>query len=702
MLPGPGSGPKGPCPSILTVTAFFLICLGFTPPSPAFGQVAPQLLEPEVGRILHEALSGERAKEYAIAISRFHRIQGSRGYRASAEYLLQVLRGAGFQEKEAFVESYPSDGRIHYQTWQSPSGWDMDRAELRMVEPYQERIIAYPEIAMSLMTYSNPGFAKAELVWVGPGTSDSDYLGKDVSGKIVLCTGYGGDVHRLAVLKYGAQAVVCYLDDERAMEFPDMLAYTGMWPRTEELEKIRFGFNLTRRQGERLRNMVESGQRVVLEAEVEGIGLEPYFLDVPVAVIPGSDPAAGELVFSGHLDHPKESANDNGSGSAAMMDMAITLRRLIETGRLPQPKRTLRFLWVPEFYGMMAYLDAHPEMAGPTLGGKTLGNINLDMVGENLEIIHTKMILTRTPASIPSVVNDVVEDMANMVRGMNVRTPRGSLSEPNILVTPYSGGSDHNVFIAQKIPGIMLGHAPDYTHHTSEDTPDKVDPVELERSEILAAATFWYLANLSETEATELAFLAGAKAAERLGEAAWEGVRHLLHAPPEALNHAWAEIENRIRHHLHWSQAAVRDISHFHSSEAVMGVLDTQVEALSHQADALLETVGDLVQKRGVVTPTAPSLPRPEDGRIPARLTRGPLAGGLPASRLPEDRAAWYSSPGNRLQGNYAFELVNFIDGRRTIHEIRDALSAEFGPIPTQVVSRFVEDLVSVGVVEWR
>jgi hypothetical protein len=59
---------------------------------------------------------------------------------------------------------------------------------------------------------------------------------------------------------------------------------------------------------------------------------------------------------------------------------------------------------------MMAYLDAHPELAGPTLGGRTLGNINPDMVGENLEIIHTKMILTRTPASIPSVVNDVVEE----------------------------------------------------------------------------------------------------------------------------------------------------------------------------------------------------------------------------------------------------------------------------------------------------
>ncbi len=665
-------------------------------------QATPLLLDANTRALLREELSGEMAKEYAIAISRFHRIQGSRGYRNAAEYVFNTLLEAGFSAESAFVESFPSDGKVVYQTWQSPSGWDIDRAELRMVEPYSERIVGYPEIAMSLMTYSNPGQARGELVWVGAGTNPADYHGKDVAGKIVLCTGYGGDVHRLAVLEYGAQAVVCYLDDERAMEFPDMLAYTGMWPRTEELDRVRFGFNLTRRQGERLREMVDSGQRVVLEATVEGNGLEPYWMDVPVALIRGSDPDAGELVFCGHLDHPKESANDNGSGSAAMMDIAITLQRLIDAGRLPRPRRTLRFLWVPEFYGMMAYVDAHPELVGPALGGAVLGNINLDMVGENLEVIHTRMILTRTPASIPSVVNDVVENMAEMVTGMDIRTPRGSLSFPNIALTPYSGGSDHNIFIDRKVPGMMLGHSPDYTHHTSEDTPDKVDPVELERSEILAAGTFWYLANLTEEQGVELAYLAGAKASERLGEAVREGMRHLLAAPPEALDHAWAEVENRIRHHLDWSQASVRDILHFHEGPSVTAAVDGQLGMLQGQAATLSANVADAARSRGARGRRAPDLPRAEDDRVPVRLTRGPLAGGLPASRLDAERAAWYASPQNVLTGNYAFELVNFIDGERDIAAIRDALSAEFGPIPTQAVARFVEDLVAAGLARWR
>ncbi len=670
-------------------------------PSPVAAQSSASLLDDQLRDLFHEALSGEQAKEYVIGITRHHRVQGSRGYRAAADYVLGVLRGAGFSEAEAYVESFPSDGRVVYQTWQSPSGWDIERAELRMLEPYEERIAGYPEIAMSLMTYSNPGQAQGELVWVGPGTREADYEGKDVTGRFVLCTGYGGDVHRLAVLRYGAAAVICYMNDDRAAEYPDMLQYTGIWPRTEELDRVKFGFNLTRRQGERLRGLLESGQRVILDARVEGIGLEPFFMDVPVAVIRGRERPEEELVFSGHLDHPKESANDNASGSAAMLDMAVTLRSLIDAGRLPPPKRTLRFLWVPEFYGMMAYVDGHPELVGPALGGQVLGNINMDMVGENLELIHTKTVLTRTPASIPSALNDVVENMAGMVDRMEIRTPRGSLSEFNYRVTPYSGGSDHNVFIDRKVPAMMLGHSPDYTHHTSEDTPDKVDPVELERSEVLATGTFWYLANLGAQEAVELAHLVGANASQGLGEEVREAVRHQLGAPDGlARNHAWAEALNRMAHHLEWGRASLRSVLWYNDAPEARAAVRAMEQALVAQSEVLAESVGGIARCGGATE--TPLLAGTGDDRVPVRLTRGPLAGGLPASALSGERAAWYSSPRFRLGAAQMFELVNFIDGERTVTEIRNALSAEFVPVPVQDVSLFVEDLVVAGLAEWR
>jgi len=74
---------------------------------------------------------------------------------------------------------------------------------------------------------------------------------------------------------------------------------------------------------------------------------------------------------------------------------------------------------------------------------------------------------------------------------------------------------------------------------------------------------------------------------------------------------------------------------------------------------------------------------------------------GLPESRLTPDAVAWYSSREFTLNGNERFELVNFVDGERSVTEIRDALSAEFRPVPLEVVARYLDDLVQVGVVRW-
>jgi len=660
------------------IIAASLLFLTFLPLA-AQNRVA--LLNDKTRDLLHETLSGELAKEHVIQITRHHRIQGSRGYRDAANYVLGQLRKYGFSEKDAYVESFKSDGKVSYQTWQSPSGWDISSAELRMVEPSDERIVGYPEIAMSVITYSNPGDVTAELVWVGSGMSDKDYEGKDVRGKFVLATGYGGEVHRKAVLKYGAKAVVCYLDDERAKEYPDMLQYTGMWPRTEELDRVTFGFNLTNRQGTKLKDLLNAGKKVVLRGWVKGIGLEPYSMDVVVAHVRGSDRAAEELVFSAHLDHPKESANDNASGSGAILDIARSLKELIDSGRLPRPRRSFRFIWIPEWNGTMAYIDAHPEFKGPDLGGTWLANMNLDMVGENPELLHSMLLITRTPNSIPSCVNDVVENMAEMVDNMDIRTPRGSLSAMNYRVTPYSGGSDHMMFIDRKIPGMMFSHS-DYTHHTSEDTPDKVDPVELERSEVISASAMWYLANLESTQSALLLGLISANAARRLGLSA-ANFSELVRQQKTSARFASAMLKRRFDE----ERKAIESVQSF-----VVGGrwgIDWNENPVKAQYDALRKGLGG-------------EMAAESDKRVPQRLTRGPLDFGLPVSKLDSTRASWYSSKEFSLDGDVRFELVNLIDGVNTVSEISIALSAEFQPVDVKTVARYLEDLVSVSVVKWK
>src|SRR5690349_22358464 len=75
-------------------------------------------LEPAVRDALHEALSGELAKEHVIAITRHHRIQGSRGYREAARYVIGKLRDFGYSTPElpdtrdGFLAAGDFDGEV--------------------------------------------------------------------------------------------------------------------------------------------------------------------------------------------------------------------------------------------------------------------------------------------------------------------------------------------------------------------------------------------------------------------------------------------------------------------------------------------------------------------------------------------------------------------------------------------------------------
>jgi hypothetical protein len=327
-----------------------------------------------------------------------------------------------------------------------------------------------------------------------------------------------------------------------------------------------------------------------------------------------------------------------------------------------------------------------------------LANANMDMVGENTELLHSRLILTRTPASLPSAFNDVIANMAAMVDRMNVRTPRGSLAAFNYRVTPYSGGSDHMNFIDRRVPGVMFSHDPDYTHHTSEDTPDKVDPVELERSELIAVAGLLYLSDLTPAQAVDLAHLTAAHGAERLGEAARRARLSLFAAQGPARDAAWFEARNAVSQATRWEEEAVSSVLWYQDAPAVRAAVDAARRRLRQQGDGVLASMQGEARAAGVATSEQP---RAADLRVPMRLTRGPLDFGLPLSRLSAEDGAWYRGA-FPLDGDQRFELVNFIDGRRTVSDIRNALSAEYGPVAIAIVARYLEDLVRVGVVKWK
>jgi len=50
----------------------------------------------------------------------------------------------------------------------------------------------------------------------------------------------------------------------------------------------------------------------------------------------------------------------------------------------------------------------------------------------------------------------------------------------------------------------------------------------------------------------------------------------------------------------------------------------------------------------------------------------------------------------------YAYEVLNLADGDRNAQDIRDAVSAEYGPVPLELVVEYLRALAKIGVVAER
>ena len=72
-----------------------------------------------------------------------------------------------------------------------------------------------------------------------------------------------------------------------------------------------------------------------------------------------------DVIVSSHLyeGYLKQGANDDNSGCALTLEVGRAYIKLIAEGKLPKPKRTINFQWVPEISGTNAWLNAHPDKA---------------------------------------------------------------------------------------------------------------------------------------------------------------------------------------------------------------------------------------------------------------------------------------------------------------------------------------------------
>ncbi len=610
------------------------------------------------------------------------------------------------------------------------SSWDAAKGELWEVTPIRQKLASYRDMAAMLATGSATGEAKGELVWVGLGRPE-DFKDKDLAGKIVVTEGSAGNVHRIAVQTMGAAGVIS-IQGTRPLFDPLQVGWAsvgggggrgGAAAAPSALKPGTFAFQIPPRDGEYLKRRLMAGQKITVQATVVAAN-RPTTLQDFVWAIPGTDPAAGEIIFSAHLfeGFVKMGGNDDISGCATLVETARTLKTLIDEGRLPRPKRTIRFIIGPEFSGTGPWVKANKALME-----KTLCNINLDMVGLLLSKSQSFMCMMRTTYGNPHYINDVMENYYRFIGEGNrerIQNRSNFYPVPQRIVAPtgadepfyYSiethyGASDHEVFNdwGVQVPGIMMIDWPDRWYHTSGDHVDKTDPTELKRVTIIGAAAAYTIANADDEMAAKIAAETSSNGAGRLAHQLVRGFEELNNATAANLADAYKLGRTYIDAAVVNEKATLETVNELASDKKTVG---EQVAGMQKAIDqvgathlAALELHMKAAARRLGVAPVAlqPTELEVKASKIIPKPTAKVTANGYQGynefiTAVPQDIRSKFPTEkvGDRL------ELSRLCNGRNSALDIKKALDAQAqGSIADlQHVMNYLEILKAAGLVE--
>jgi aminopeptidase YwaD len=365
--------------------------------------------------------------------------------------------------------------------------------------------------------------------------------------------------------------------------------------------------------------------------------------------------------------------------------VARTLRRLITKGALPRPKRTIRFIWGPEHEGTMAYLATHPEIKQ-----QMRADVHMDMVGgdpfKNKSILH----VTETPWSLPSFVTDVGAVFLDKIRdGASQYAGSGTFPEDALLensgtrnefladITPFEAGSDHDDYDSSTIgiPSLYLRDWPDIYIHTDHDSLEQIDPTKLRRVAALGAAAGFVYANLDAQDLPKLIPFLTARSQQRLAQT-------FIRAQT---------LEGYEAHNL-MTHSTQRELAAIHSAVIYCGgPSDSDAEAIR----AITSQISSYKLPGGQPQSS------PLSAKVPVRVADfGPVENQYDDALLARLGPTRYSQI--KLGGLYAYEVLNYVNGKRTVGEIRDAVAAEYGPVAIELVSDYLNALAEAKIISYR
>jgi hypothetical protein len=374
------------------------------------------------------------------------------------------------------------------------------------------------------------------LIFVQHGVSaaslgSDDYASVDAHGAVVLALDGAPDalLHSAQISgedKADLAAIDRKVDDARAHGAVGLLvirSYVGdadsLWPANPSVRSASYRLYramhetplavgvISERAVKPLREALDQRRTVTARLNPDVIA-RPVAMDNILGIVEGGRMTAEVVVVGAHLDHDGideagriyNGADDNASGTAAVIAMAAAFTRAAEQG--VRPGRAVVFaLWNGEEKGELGaeYYVTHPE---PTR--RIVANINLDMVGRDEDIPDPDDPRYRGFAKTRAADNTNVVHLLGYSYAPDLAREAEVANETIRLTVKEDYDrdaqnlvrrSDNWPFLAHGIPAVFLttGLHPDY--HTPNDDTGRIDFAKLQRITELASRLVWLAAD---------------------------------------------------------------------------------------------------------------------------------------------------------------------------------------------------------------
>ncbi|WP_440059776.1 M28 family peptidase [Thermogladius sp. 4427co] len=396
-------------------------------------------LREEAGRILKE-IPVSLGRDLLYILTRYHRVTGSRGLIEAVRELKEVLENSGIPARIHYIDNNITKGFI-----ETPVGWIPRKAELEI--KIAGKTIARLDLDShpTLLSAHSPG---------GEGCGRVRVCESECSGEVVLTNLNPYDAYNIIDAK-----LILHYDKNR---YHDAVPYTGLFITEKEVKHGKVVMNIP------FKIAMEIMSRLLQKPDIEVEACwksDVSFENLGLPVLVSCEESPRVLIVS-HICHPKPGAHDNASGSVSNFLSAFAIRNMKKTGELG-----VCHVWVPEYTGTVfvkGLLKDLPEYV-----------INLDMVGSKQNVTGSVLSIVNPPLMFEAAASAALYVSARAVFD-NLEGFEG-IPQPSIRydISPYSAGSDHDVFLVWGIDSGMLNEWPSKYYHTDYDTPDTISPNQL-------------------------------------------------------------------------------------------------------------------------------------------------------------------------------------------------------------------------------